>query len=199
METVVCIASGPSLTRADVALCEQAGLPLLGINNAYQITNKLTYHYACDTKFWRAHWDHLHPGPARFSLKGNNKDQGYPGVKQMQRGQREQLSHKWPILGTGGNSGFQAINLAYLLGYKTIILLGYDMQERNGQAHWHPDHSFKGSTNPAQGTFRNWIRIYNKVAPELASVGVNVLNATRQTALECFQKVTLEDVLCQVS
>lgn len=195
MTTIVCIAGGPSLLRADVALCERAGLVLMGINNAYQITDKLTYHYACDTKWWREHYPYTQAHTRKFSLKSKKKDEGHSGVEQMQRGQRDVVSHKWPILGTGGNSGFQALNLAYLLGYKTIILLGYDMQEQDGQTHWHPDHDFKGATNPAQSTFRTWIKTYNKIAPELASVGVHVLNATRRTALDAFPCVKLEDVL----
>lgn len=113
----------------------------------------------------------------------------------MERGQREAISYKWPVLGTGGNSGFQAVNLAYLLGYTRIILLGYDMQLTGGQTHWHGDHDFEGATNPVKNTFKGWIPAFNKVAQELKSVGVEVINASRKTALECFPRVSLEEAL----
>jgi len=193
-DVVVCIAGGPSLTKTDISLCEQSSYPLLGINNAYQITDRLTYHYACDTKWWQHHYPYTQAHTRKFSLNGKQKDEGYPGVEQMKRGGREALSHEWPILGTGGNSGFQAVNLAYLLGYKTIILLGYDLSDSGG-THWHPDHNFSGSTNPSKGTFGSWIRAFNKVAPELKKANVEVLNATRSTALKCFPLVKLEGVL----
>jgi len=191
--TIVCIASGPSLTRDDVARCERAGLTLSGVNNAYQITNKLTYHHACDTKYWNYHYPYTQAHTRKFSLKASQKDEGHPGVEQMQRGQREAISHKWPVLGTGGNGGFQLVNLVYLLSYKTIILLGYDMTVTNG-SHWHPDHEFSGATNPSNRTFDSWIHAFDKVAPALSSVGVEVLNASRHTALKCYKKVDLEDV-----
>jgi len=192
--TIVCIASGPSLTRDDVARCERAGLTLMGVNNAYQITDRLTYHYACDTKYWNYHYPYTQAHTRKFSLRSKQKDEGHPGVEQMQRGQREALSHKWPVLGTGGNGGFQAVNLAYLLGYKTIILLGYDITDSGG-SHWHPDHTFPDSTNPVNRTFDSWIRAFSKIAPVLQSVGIEVLNASRHTALGCFKKVALVDVV----
>ncbi len=189
------IASGPSLTRADVARVEESGYDMMGINNAYMMTDKLKYHYGCDTKWWRHHWDSLKPGPARYSLKAKDDDEGVPGVMQMRKGRRDGLSLDWPILRHGGNSGYQAINLAVLLGYRQIILLGYDMQETNGRAHWHPDHKFPQSTNPATPTFKRWRKDYKTLAAECKKEGIEVLNATRQTALECFPLVRLEDMI----
>lgn len=192
MKTVIIIASGPSLTKADVKLCESSGHPLMGINNAYMITDKLKYHYACDTKWWKRHFKKLYPGPIRYSLKANDKDEGVAGVTQMKRGERHGLSHKWPAINHGSNSGYQAINLAYLLGYKQIILLGYDMQETNGVVHWHGLH--KEGNNPDEKRFQKWRQFFPALAKELKESGVEVLNATRQTALECFDRIDLEDV-----
>ena len=182
------------MTRADIAMCEQAGLPLAGINNAYQITDKLSIHYGCDTKWWRAHWDKLYPGPARYSLKKNDKDQGVTGVTQMECGERQGLSHKWPVICTGGNSGYQAINLLYLLGYNVIILLGYDMQI-NGQAHWHGDHTEQGLVNPKAATVKGWRAEFKVLAGRLLGTSTRVINCSRETALTCFPKANLEDVL----
>jgi hypothetical protein len=112
----------------------------------------------------------------------------------MQRGERNCLSHEWPILCTGGNSGYQAINLLYLLGYTTIILLGYDMQMQGKRGHWHPDHP-GGLANPSQATFKNWRRSFEVLGGKLKKAGVTVLNATRETALDSFKRVRLEDVL----
>lgn len=188
MDTIVIIASGPSLTRSDVALCEQAGYPLLGINNAYQMTDKLSIHYACEKKWWNKHYDFT-PDCHKFSLEQTQ----FPDVKALQNDGIYGLSHEWPRIRTGQNGGYQAINLAYLFGYKTLILLGYDMQETNGQVHWHELHA--GLNNPGRHNFIMWRNNFNLLAQELESVSIEILNATRQTALECFQCVTLEDVL----
>jgi len=192
--TIVCIASGPSLTRDDVALVERAGHPILGINNAYQVCDKLTYHYACDQSWWHRHYPYTQARTRKFCTEERTNAPAPSEVEQMKRGHTECFSHKWPILCTGKNGGFQALNLAYLLGYGRIILLGYDMQGTSGSLHWHEDHAFQGAKNPKEGTFKEWRRIFNKMASEILSV-VEVLNATRQTALECFPKIKLEEVL----
>ena len=46
-------------------------------------------------------------------------------------------------LSWGGNSGHAAIDLAYNRGATRIILLGYDMQGKDFEAHWHGKHSEK--------------------------------------------------------
>lgn len=188
METVVILAGGPSLTRADVALCEQAGYPLLGINNAYQISDRLTYLYACDAKWWNKHYEHVN-GCRKFSLE----ETPYADVEKMENDGADGVSHEWPKLRTGGNSGYQAINLAYLLGYKKIVLLGYDMQETNGQTHWHGLH--KGLNNPNHQQFSTWRASFALLAWELKKAGVRVVNATRQTALTCFKQMSVGKAL----
>ena len=58
----------------------------------------------------------------------------------------------------GGNSGFQAVNLALQWGYD-CILVGFDMQATGGRKHWHADH--KGN-NPTEGLFQRWIRSFRE-------------------------------------
>lgn len=197
-KSVVIIAGGPSLTREDVELAEKSGCAIIGINNAYQMTDKLDILYGCDSKWWQHHLSWVPGNVDKYSLKKDKKDEGVGGVKQMERGGRKGLSRVWPVLNTGGNSGYQAINLAYLLGYKTIILLGYDMQNTGGQTHWHGDHNFGGSTNPVRNTFDNWRKDFRELGKAIKEINdVEIINATRQTALKCFPQMSLEDALCE--
>ena len=92
----------------------------------------------------------------------------------------------------GGNSGYQAINLCYLKGAKRIILLGYDMQRTGGKSHHHGDHPGHLSRSSSYGA---WVKNFRHLASDLKGQGVEVLNATRETALDSFQKVNLEDVI----
>lgn len=89
----------------------------------------------------------------------------------------------------GGNSGYQAIGLALLFGAARIVLVGYDMQFTNGRKHWHRDHA---KNNPTGAALKNWRANFN----ELASVSpVPIVNASRETALACFPRVSLEEAL----
>jgi hypothetical protein len=89
-----------------------------------------------------------------------------------------------------GNSGSGAINLAYAAGAKKIILLGYDCQHTDGKRHWHGNHP-KGMGNA--DVFAKWPAQFKRLADHLK--GVNVVNCTRQTALDVFPKKRLEAVL----
>lgn len=94
----------------------------------------------------------------------------------------------------GANGGYQAINLAYLFGAKKITLLGFDMKRgENNKSHWHGDHP--GELNKDM-PIRTWVKNFCKLAEDLKSEQVEVINSTRDTALECFNKIKLEVALC---
>lgn len=82
----------------------------------------------------------------------------------------------------GGNSGFQAINLAYHLGAKTIILLGFDMFGGHYFGN-HPQELAQGS--PFNG-FIESMKTINEV---------EIINCSRMTVLDCFPRMRIESVL----
>ena len=89
-----------------------------------------------------------------------------------------------------GNSGANAVSLAYHGGAKKIILLGYDCQKTEGQTHWHGDH-VKGLGNATR--IEIWPEKF-KLLSEYCN-DCNIVNATRQTALNCFPKTTIYEAL----
>lgn len=90
---------------------------------------------------------------------------------------------------TYGNSGAGAICLAIHGGAKRVILLGYDSQRTNGKVHHHGDHP-KGLGNA--GSMNKWKGQFGALAEAAYD---KIWNASRQTALECFQKIELEKAL----
>jgi hypothetical protein len=76
-----------------------------------------------------------------------------------------------------------------------VILLGYDMKfGPNGEKHCHPDHP---DYNPLDVTVERWVDAFNKTNPMMKDLGLNVINATRDTDLDCFPRVQLEELLEQ--
>lgn len=96
------------------------------------------------------------------------------------------------LIYTGGNSGYQALSLAVLFGASKIMLLGYDMQKTGGRSHWHGDHP-RGMGNG--GNFEGWVKRFDRLSPLIRAKGVEVINATRQTALKCFPRLKIEEAL----
>lgn len=100
------------------------------------------------------------------------------------------------------NSGASAINLAWWLGARTVVLLGFDMQNppdrRDYQSHWHNFYGnrFEGKTkkliNPYNRFLRHWPTV--KQDAQNPQVNLKIINATVGGALELFERRTLEDV-----
>jgi hypothetical protein len=92
-----------------------------------------------------------------------------------------------------GNSGAQAINLAYLFGARRIVLLGFDMKlGPKGEKHHHPDHP---APLVQEQLFDEWIHKFEPLARDLAAAGVEVINCTPGSALPCFPMATLEETM----
>jgi hypothetical protein len=89
----------------------------------------------------------------------------------------------------GGNSGYQAINMAFLRGADRILLLGYDM---HGIGHFFGKHP---PVFDSHSEFSAFLGNFDRLARDLANEGVEVLNLTRDTRLECFKRSTVDALL----
>lgn len=90
------------------------------------------------------------------------------------------------------NSGAGALLMAAYKGAKVVVMLGYDCAPgKDGAKHWHADHP-KGLGNA--GMMGKWPEQFAKVAAQLRGT-TRVVNASRATALECFERMTLYKAL----
>ena len=88
----------------------------------------------------------------------------------------------------GNNSGYQSINLAYLLGAKSIILLGFDMKRQSGKTHFFGDHPYhRNHEGPTDPIMQRWCNNFVALAQDLSNESVKVYNASRETALKAFE------------
>jgi len=90
------------------------------------------------------------------------------------------------------NSGGGCISVAVAEGATEVVLLGYDCSLDEGRTHWHGSHP-EGMSDAK--TIKVWPLIFNHLAKDMKRKGVHVVNATRRTALTCFEKVPLEETL----
>lgn len=97
-------------------------------------------------------------------------------------------------VGAGGNSGFQALNLAVQWGAKCIILIGFDMTDQSG-VHWYGRNNWPRANNPDHNNFKRWIDAFTKAAPQLERMGVDVVNASPNSALKCFKHRSIAEAL----
>lgn len=116
-----------------------------------------------------------------------------PGVHLLRNAGRDGFSFDPECLATGGNSGFQAVNLAALAGAATIVLLGYDARDpRPGEEwHWFGEHPRRSPSS----VFRSYRQAFSRAASAIAAAGIRVVNATPGSAIDAFERASLETVL----
>jgi hypothetical protein len=89
-----------------------------------------------------------------------------------------------------GNSGAGLVAISHMAGAARVIMLGYDCQKTDGKAHWHGDHP-RGLGNA--GAVAKWPAQFAKLAETVK--GMEVINCTRTTALDCFPRMDLDKAL----
>ena len=92
------------------------------------------------------------------------------------------------------NSGAAAIAFAVVAGASRIVLLGLDCQKTGGRTHHHGDHPTRLSN---AASIANWPTHFKNVARFAEERHVDVVNASRVTALNCFRRASIEEALAQ--
>lgn len=184
-DTVLCVASGTSLDTDDIAYAKDK-CRVIVINDNYKIAPWADMLYACDLKWWV--W---HEGVQAFEGIKYTQDEKASkkfGLNYIKGTTGIGLSDSPEQIHTGSNSGFQAINLAYLLGAKRILLTGYDMKiGDDGASHWFGDHP-----DQVRSYYDRWLPMFDQVAKQNF---IEIINCTRDTALKCFPRMTIQEAL----
>lgn len=194
---VAIIASGPSTKKSGYARLRER-LPVIAIKENVDLTPWADVVYGCDAAWWRKRVGLPEFKGLKVSWKGNNTSPAplYPGIKLVDiTPQSDELVFA-PLgkLGAGGNSGFQALNLAVQFGAKRLLLIGFDMHDRSG-AHWYGRNNWPGGNNPTEDNFRRWRRAFELAAPVLRERGIEVFNASEFSSLRCFERRKVDEAL----
>jgi hypothetical protein len=190
--TAVIAASGPSLTEAQCLATMQPHVRTIAVNASYRRAQgawvDLVYmgdyqavkYYAADVHKMRLElWTCSRLGAEQHQASY------VQGLTQEGLGRRG--------VAMNGNSGAQAVNLAFLFGARKIVLIGFDMKAApDGRRHWHDEHP-KPLLQVSQ--FGEWLHKANALADDLRAAGCDVVNCSIETALTCFRCGDLEEEL----
>lgn len=194
-QAVAIVASGPSAKTAGVAQL-QGVMPVVAIKRCIELAPFADAVYGCDLHWWR-------------SVRGLPDFRGHkwsyaPQVKDEFGGRQVLIpdhAHSNKLLfdtvgtvGSGGNSGFQALNLVAQLGAARILLIGYDGHDRGGP-HWYGRNTWLRGSNPSDYNFRRWRAAAETAARQLAERGVEVVNASPHSVIEGFRKAGVAETL----
>jgi len=177
-ETVVILASGPSLNQRDCDAVRESGKKTIAINSTFFTAPWVPVVFAVDYRWWNKFHAEVPREKERWTCDAQ-------AAKQFQLARFVTLP---PF-----NGGQCAIKFAAEQGAKRILLLGYDAQLTGGKTHHHGDH--QGMSNPNHNKCAMW-RVQNtRLAQQMHHKNVSVINCSRVTALKCFPLGKLEDYL----
>jgi hypothetical protein len=106
----------------------------------------------------------------------------------------EGLSDDLDWIEAGQNSGYGAVNLAYLKRAKRIVLFGYDY----GGEHYCEE---RYVTRPKDHNARympGWAANFRWMVKQLAAAGVDVVNASPLSRIDAFTKCTIDEGLARL-
>lgn len=213
-ETVVIAGSGESLT-AEMLSSVRGKARVIVINDGYLLAPWADIHFYCDFKWFEWTRQNQHPAQKLFgkarstslfwgfqgirvALENAAPAQVYdPALKLLRNDSRPENHadgqlHKEGLclnpngVRSGGNSGHQAINLAFHTGAGKILLIGFD----HHGTHWFGEHPI-----PSNPDFPSLEKRFEPLAKALRKQGVKIINCTPSSKLKAFERGELAHCL----
>jgi hypothetical protein len=189
-ETIYIIGGGPSLK--DFNFQNLAGARTIAINKAMLFHTQTDVLYWTDVRFYTWYKNEIDNYKGlKFALAAGS--QYTDDVKVLKKGKAHGLETDRQTLAHGNNSGYAAINLAYHLGAKRIILLGFDMGSNGTDSHFHDGYPTKAAGDKMYQD--KFLPGFKQLDAELKDSGVMILNASPYSKLTMFPKITIEQAL----
>jgi hypothetical protein len=173
---------------------------VIGVNAAYLLGNWIDIVFFGDKSFFLAHEKRLKDFPGiKVSCQEYINNNGWCKFVAKDPSHRVGISPNPKMVSWNNNSGAAAISLAVHTGAKRIILLGFDMTLDSGKQHWHslyPNSANNQDERRRINTpFARHLLGFPAIAADADRMGVEILNANPNSAIACFKKVTVKELM----
>lgn len=148
---------------------------VVAVSDAFRLAPWAEALASTDAAWWKANPGALHFSGRKFGVIMDF--QGVTGVESM------------PV-DTGTNSGLLGVMVAVKLGAKRVLLLGLDL-------HSPGEHFFGRHKLPLKSTSQQQMEVFKRQFARYRPRGVEIINCTPGSALECYPMATLEDCLAE--
>jgi hypothetical protein len=196
--TVACLASGPSLTAEACDAVRGRVDGIIAVNDAVRLAPWADVLYSSDRLWWPYYGGVPSFAGRRYGIGAKlgaaDPLPGCPAVVVLRHTGVDGLELRPTGLRSGKHSGYAAINLAVHAGAARILLLGYNVGLAGGRQHFYGDHP-RGLNQTTPALYAEFRRLLATLVAPLEAAGVEVLNCTPGTALECFPRAALWSAL----
>jgi len=175
---------------------------VIGINVAYLLGDWIDMVFFGDGGFFMKHSVGLSKFPG-LKVSCHPKAEKVKWVKFVGRdgSHSRGISNSPSRVSWNGNSGAAAINVTAHAGAKRIILLGFDMRlsDTNYQ-HWHDLYGrhkagYKNKKGKINLPFTRHLRGFPQIASDAKKLGVEIINASPTSMINCFPKYSVNELL----
>lgn len=194
-DRVVIAASGPSLRVEDLSYC-RGRVKLIAVNDAWRLAPWGNLLYGGDFR-----WVDYYNGVPGFHGEKWTQDERaakkydwnwVKAISENNPGNGLSFNPRW--IRTGHNSGYQALNLALLMGAQKIFLLGYDMQKADGGRREYFFDDYPAAIN-LPSDYQIFINKFREAVDSLEHFNAKVINCTPGSAMDCFPMMSLREAL----
>ena len=201
-QTVVCAASGPSITAEQLDFVKGKA-KVICINDTYRLAPWCDVVYASDARWWDHHIKNVREKATGqlWTMQEKAAAEHFELFHAAAMRERD-LNTEPGWINHGTHGGFQAINLAYQFGASKIILLGYDCKYVH-HADCRPDQD--GKCRPHDICLRHWFGSHpqgwgdaNHITRWLESYRTihcdrPIINCSPDSAVDAFPKMSLAE------
>lgn len=171
----------------------------IGINAAYLLGDWIDWIFFGDTGFFLKHKIALSEYPG-LKISSTPAVVKFPWVRFLKKDTKKTsgITDNPMAVSWNQNSGAAAISIARHTGAKQIVLLGFDMKLNESKQHWHNVYSSntrERGKKPVKLPFERHLKGFPSIAADAKRMGIEILNASHDSAIDCFERVNIKDLL----
>jgi len=206
--TVYVIGGGPSLLKEDLSPLYAPEKRVIGVNNAYKLGAWVDLCWFGDCSWFNHHRKSLlnFAGlKASCCPRFGGRNEKWPAIKFLPKDKEKRngisTRRNRNKIAWNKNSGYSAINLAYYLGAKRVVLLGFDMcRGENNETHWHGGHNWgvPKDTRKRRKLNEPYLRFLpntGAIAADAKKLGLDIINCSMGSAITQFPKIPFGEVV----
>lgn len=189
--TVVILGSGPSVKDADLSLIWSHRV--IAINHSFRLGPADMLWFG-DLPWYQANERDINSfGGLKCTCCSALPEVPWPGIKRVRRSVKQWgiETERADAVAWNRNSGTSAINVAWHMGAKRVVLVGFDMKARRGKTHFH---SYYGKDRKVK-SYDKHLKAFPHVAEDAKRIGLEIVNCCADSAIEQFPVMTLEEAL----
>lgn len=197
--TIFVLGNGPSLGLIKGSKCFY-DKHVIAVNSAFYIGNFVDVLFFGDAKWYWWNEENVNKFKGlKYTLNLCRKDvdkslEGIVDLNIIKRGSVRGINIDPNIVCFNRSSGGAAVNLAYHLGAKRIVLLGFDMKYVNKKRNYY-NYGMWGNVHNLKCDFISGEVIWGKVQVCANDLSIEIVNATPNSALPVIKKVSLKNIL----